>query len=61
MRQIIFMCLLAPLIAIGQDKNVVNGLRVFPKIDKVLEFKKRNCCTCSKVSHRRLKMAGILN
>ncbi|HMO60942.1 MAG TPA: hypothetical protein PKC39_06060 [Ferruginibacter sp.] len=40
MRKIFLLCLLMPLLAIGQKKNVVNATRVFPKIDKVLEFEK---------------------
>jgi hypothetical protein len=40
MRKILLLCLLMPLLALGQKKNVVNATRVFPKIDKVLEFEK---------------------
>ncbi len=40
MRKIFLLCLLVPVIGISQPKNVVNGNRVFPKIDKVLEFEK---------------------
>jgi len=34
------LCTLIPLIGISQTKNVVSALRVFPKVDKVLEFEK---------------------
>ena len=40
MKRIIFLFLLSPLLGIGQNKNVVNANRVFPKVDKVLEFEK---------------------
>lgn len=37
----IFLCwMLIPLCGIGQNKNIVNSFRVFPKVDKVLEFEK---------------------
>ena len=32
--------MLIPALAMGQKKNVINTNRVFPKIDKVLEFEK---------------------
>jgi hypothetical protein len=32
--------MLMPLIGMGQTKNVTNATRVFPKVDKVLEFEK---------------------
>ena len=40
MRKIILLCMLVPLIGISQTKNVVSADRVFPKVDKVLEFEK---------------------
>ena len=40
MKSIFFLCLLLPLLAIAQNKNVLNSTRVFPKVDKVLEFEK---------------------
>jgi hypothetical protein len=40
MRKIFFLCLLVPVLGISQTKNVVSANRVFPKVDKVLEFEK---------------------
>lgn len=40
MKRLVLLCLLLPLLVIGQNKNVVNATRVFPKVDKVLEFEK---------------------
>jgi len=40
MRKIAFLCILIPALVVGQKKNVINTNRVFPKIDKVLEFEK---------------------
>jgi hypothetical protein len=40
MKRIFFLLLLSPLAGISQNKNVVNVSRVFPKVDKVLEFEK---------------------
>ena len=40
MKKIILLCLLAPMMVIAQNKNVLNANRVFPKVDKVLEFEK---------------------
>lgn len=41
MRKIIVLCLfILPALAFGQKKNVVNANRMFPKVDKVLEFEK---------------------
>ena len=40
MRKIFLLCLLIPVFGISQTKNVVSANRVFPKIDKVLEFEK---------------------
>jgi hypothetical protein len=40
MRKISLLCFLIPVMAMGQKKNVINANRVFPKIDKVLEFEK---------------------
>ncbi len=40
MRKIFLLCMLVPLLGAGQNKNVVNATRVFPKVDKVLEFEK---------------------
>jgi hypothetical protein len=39
MKKLFLLCMLIPLIGIGQ-KNVVNALRIFPKADKGLEFEK---------------------
>src|SRR5438046_4450128 len=40
MRKIALLCMLIPMMAMAQKKNVVNVNRVFPKVDKVLEFEK---------------------
>ncbi len=40
MRKNLLLCLLIPLLGISQTKNIVNTNRVFPKVDKVLEFEK---------------------
>jgi len=40
MRKIFLLCLLIPVFGISQPKNVLNANRVFPKVDKVLEFEK---------------------
>lgn len=40
MRKFLLLLLLLPVMAWSQNKNVVNTTRVFPKIDKVLEFEK---------------------
>ncbi|MBK7560582.1 MAG: hypothetical protein IPI68_03450 [Chitinophagaceae bacterium] len=40
MRKIFLLCLLVPILGIGQTKNIVSADRVFPKVDKVLEFEK---------------------
>jgi len=40
MRKIFLLLILIPLFGIGQTKNVVSTDRVFPKVDKVLEFEK---------------------
>lgn len=40
MRQMFLLCLLIPVIGMSQPKNVLNTNRVFPKVDKVLEFEK---------------------
>ncbi len=40
MRKFVLLCLLVPALALGQKKNVLNATRVFPKVDKVLEFEK---------------------
>ncbi|MGB3006379.1 MAG: hypothetical protein WBC06_07730 [Chitinophagaceae bacterium] len=40
MKKIFLLCMLVPLLGISQTKNVVNVNRVFPKVDKVLEFEK---------------------
>ena len=39
-KKLSLLCMLLPLIATSQTKNVVSTHRVFPKIDKVLEFEK---------------------
>lgn len=40
MKRIILICLLFPLFGMAQNKNVISVNRVFPKVDKVLEFEK---------------------
>lgn len=40
MRKLVLLCLLVPCMVLAQKKNVVNTNRVFPKVDKVLEFEK---------------------
>ncbi len=40
MRKFFLLCLLLPVMAMAQKKNVVNAQRMFPKVDKVLEFEK---------------------
>lgn len=40
MRKIFLFCVLVPVLGISQTKNVVSANRVFPKVDKVLEFEK---------------------
>jgi hypothetical protein len=40
MRKIFLLCVLVPVLGMGQTKNVVSANRVFPKVDKVLEFEK---------------------
>lgn len=40
MKRIFLLALLFPLLGVGQNKNVVSVDRVFPKVDKVLEFEK---------------------
>ena len=40
MRKILLLCLLIPVMAMAQKKNVVTANRVFPKVDKSLEFEK---------------------
>jgi hypothetical protein len=40
MKKMILLCLLIPIIGLSQTKNIVNVNRVFPKVDKVLEFEK---------------------
>jgi hypothetical protein len=40
MKRIFLLALLFPLFGISQNKNVVSVNRVFPKVDKVLEFEK---------------------
>lgn len=40
MKKFLFLCMLTPLMAGAQNKNVVSANRVFPKVDKVLEFEK---------------------
>lgn len=39
-KRIFLLCLLIPFIGASQTKNVITNQRVFPKIDKVLEFEK---------------------
>ena len=40
MKRLVLLCLLLPCMVMGQNKNVVNANRMFPKVDKVLEFEK---------------------
>ena len=40
MRKIFLLCMLVPLFGISQTKNIISVDRVFPKVDKVLEFEK---------------------
>ena len=40
MRRFFLLCLLVPVIGMSQTKNVVSVQRLFPKVDKVLEFEK---------------------
>jgi len=40
MRKVFLLCLLIPVLGLSQTKDVVSANRVFPKIDKVLEFEK---------------------
>ncbi len=40
MKRIILLLLLVPLFGLSQTKNVISANRVFPKVDKVLEFEK---------------------
>ena len=40
MKKMLFLCLLIPSVMMAQKKNVISTNRVFPKIDKVLEFEK---------------------
>src|SRR5688500_4186136 len=40
MRKIFLLCLLVPVLGASQTKNTVSTFRVFPKIDKSLEFEK---------------------
>ncbi len=40
LRMFLLLTLALPFAGIGQNKNVVTSHRVFPKVDKVLEFEK---------------------
>ncbi len=40
MKKFFFLLLFIPILGISQNKNVSNYFRVFPKVDKVLEFEK---------------------
>jgi hypothetical protein len=40
MKTVLLLCMLIPFAAISQTKNVISTHRVFPKVDKVLEFEK---------------------
>jgi hypothetical protein len=40
MKKVLLFCMLIPVLGLSQPKNVVNTTRVFPKVDKVLEFEK---------------------
>ena len=35
---ILLLCILIPILAMSQTKNLISTHRVFPKMDKVLEF-----------------------
>jgi len=40
MKRFVFLILLSPVFGLSQTKTVINTTRVFPKVDKVLEFEK---------------------
>ena len=40
MKRLLLLLLLLPVIGMSQTKNVINLFRIFPKIDKSLEFEK---------------------
>lgn len=40
MKRLLLLCLLLPLLAATQNKNVVNSFRIFPKVDKHAELEK---------------------
>ncbi len=40
MKRFFLLFMLVPFVGSSQTKNVVSGHRVFPKVDKVLEFEK---------------------
>ena len=40
MRKILLLCILLPLLGIGQTKNVINAFRISPKPEKNAEFEK---------------------
>lgn len=40
MKTVCFLLLLIPFLGISQTKNVISTSRLFPKVDKVLEFEK---------------------
>lgn len=40
LRMFFLLCILFPIIGIGQTQNLISAHRVFPKVDKVLEFEK---------------------
>jgi hypothetical protein len=40
MRKLMVLWLLVPIVGMSQEKNVINVMRVFPKIDKTAEFEK---------------------
>jgi hypothetical protein len=40
MRKIFLLCMLIPLLGLSQKKNIVSTFRVFPKMEKSLEFEK---------------------
>src|SRR5687768_17933669 len=40
MRKILLLCMLVPLLGTSQTKNIVSAFRVFPKVEKSLEFEK---------------------
>lgn len=40
MKKLLLALFLMPMMALGQEKNIVNTVRIFPKLDKTVEFEK---------------------